>query len=258
MESIPQDYSVFDRFSFKRKPVGVKFLPTKPQGFERIKNKVALCEMFIESQKSGAFYVQKEDFICVETLVLGMEDPEPVFISGVAGGEAGLYKEVRANRRAYEFIPKLKRGSVNYVVFCPIDKLTFDPDMLIVITDNMSQTRNILRAEGFASGDPWSATGTPILACSWLYAYPMITGRINYTVTGLHLGLRAIRAPIEEGLFVISIPWTVLPTVISNLKDEKLYIEWQSADRNEHYAKFNKHCADLRKRMPNYPEFEDK
>ena len=101
MKSDPKDYSVFDRFNFERKPVGVKFLPIKPEGIERAKKKVAFCEMFNESLNRGPFYVQKEDFICVETLVLGMEDPEPVLISGAAGGGAGLFKEVRANREEH-------------------------------------------------------------------------------------------------------------------------------------------------------------
>ena len=69
MSSNTLDYSVFDRFNFERKPVGVKFLPIRPEGIERAKKKVALCEMFNEALSSGPFYVQKEDFICVETQV---------------------------------------------------------------------------------------------------------------------------------------------------------------------------------------------
>ena len=144
------------------------------------------------------------------------------------------------------------KGSVNYVAFSPIDRITFDPDVLIVTADNMGQARNILRAEGYSSGNIWSAKGTPILACSWIYVYPAMSGKINYTVTGLHLGMRAIKASLPEGLFIISIPWTLLPTVMDNLKDENLYIEWESANRDEHYAKFNAHCSELRKQMPNY------
>lgn len=251
MQSTPIDYSVFERFDFEIKPVGVKFLPIKPDGIERAKKKVAFCEMFIEAQKSGPFYVQKEDFICVEPIILGMVDLEPVLVSGAAGGMAGLYKEVRACRKVYQYIPRMMKGSVNYVAFSPVDQITFDPDILIITANNMDQARNILRAEGYSSGNPWSAQGTPILACSWLYVYPVLSGKINYTVTGLHLGMRAIKASIPEGLFIISIPWTLLPTVMENLKDENLYVEWQSASREEHYAKFNAFCDKLRQQMPN-------
>ena len=254
MKSDSKDYSVFDRFNFERRPVGVKFLPIKPEGIERAKKKVALCEMFNEALESGPFYVQKEDFICVETLILGMEDPEPVLVSGVAGGQAGLFKEVRANRRIYQFIPKMMKGSVNYVAFSPIDRMNFNPDVLVITADNMDQARNILRAEGYSSGNIWSAKGSPILACSWIYVYPVLSGKVNYTVTGLHMGMRAINASIPEGLFIISIPWILLPTVMDNLKDENLYTDWESANREEHFAKFNAHCNELRQKMPNYQD----
>jgi len=243
--------SAFERLNLERNPVGVKFLALKPDGIERIKKRVALCEMFYEAQEKGSFYVQKEDFLCVEPLILGMVDPEPVFQSGLAGGEAGLYKEVRANRKVYQYIPKMLKGSVNYVAFSPVDQLTFDPDVLI-ITANVDQARTILRAEGYSSGDMWSAKGTPILACAWIYVYPVMSGKINYTITGLHLGMRAINAPIPQGLFLISVPWNLLPTVLENLQDEGMYKEWQSSGREEHYKKFNEHCAELRQKMPNY------
>lgn len=246
------DYSVLERFGFEIKPVGVKFLPVKPEGIKRTENRVAMCEMFYQAHKNGPFYVQKEDFICVEPMILGMVDPEPVFISGLIGGTDMLYRETRACRRVYQFIPRMLKGSVNYVAFSPIDQINFDPDVLIITANNMDQARNILRAEGYSSGNPWSAQGTPILACSWIYVYPAMSGKINYTVTGLHLGMRAMKSPVPEGRFIISIPWILLPTVLDNLKDENLYIESPSANREEHFAKFNALCEQLRQQMPNY------
>jgi uncharacterized protein (DUF169 family) len=251
VNSSKRDYSAFDRLNLERKPVGVKFLPTKPDGIERIKKKVALCEMFIEAQEKGPFYVQKEDFLCVEPLVLGMVDPEPVLQSGLAGGMAGLYQEVRANRKVYQYIPKMLKGSVNYVAFSPVDQITFDPDVLI-ITTNVSQARTVLRSECYSSGEMWSCQGTPIIACAWLYVYPVISGKMNFTVTGLSLGMQAINAQIPEGLFLISVPWNLLPTVLENLKDENMYKDWRSSGREEHFAKFDTHCEELRKKMPNY------
>ena len=98
MNSESRDYSVFDRLNLERKPVGVKFLPTKPEGIDRLKVKRAFCEMFKEAQEGEPFYVQEDDFVCVEPLLLGMRDPEPALISGLAGGTSGLFKEARANR----------------------------------------------------------------------------------------------------------------------------------------------------------------
>jgi uncharacterized protein (DUF169 family) len=248
MELIPRDYSAFDRLKLERKPVGVKFLPARPEGINRIKTKLAFCEMFYEAQQSEPFYVQKEDFLCVEPVILGMEDPEPVLVSGFVGGSSGLFKEARANRKLYQYAAKMLKGSVNYVVFSAVDRLTFDPDVLI-ITANVSQARTILRAEGYSTGDPWTNIGTPVLACSWLYVYPVVTGKMNFTITGLSLGMEAINAPIPEGLFVISIPWNVLPTVMENLQDDNMYKSWRSSGREAHFKRFEDRLVQLRQEI---------
>ena len=204
--------------------------------------------MFWEAQQGEPFYVQKEDFLCVEPLLLGMEDPAPVLVSGFAGGSAGLFKEMRANRKLYQYVPKMLKGSVNFVAFSAIDRLTFDPDVL-VITANVAQARTILRAEGYSTGDKWSSHGTPVMACSWLYIYPVVSGKINFTVTGLSLGMEAINAPIPEGLIIISIPWNVLPTVMENLKDDNMYRSWRSSGREEHFKRFENRLRQLRQEM---------
>jgi uncharacterized protein (DUF169 family) len=248
MAFLPRDYSVFDRLNLERKPVGVKFLPSQPDGINRIKDKLAFCEMFLAAQQGDPFYVQKEDFLCVEPLLLGMEDPEPVLVSGFAGGSAGLFKEARANRKMYQYIPKMLKGSVKYVTFASMDRLTFEPDVLVVMAD-VRQARTILRAEGYSTGDKWSSQGTPVMACSWMYIYPVLSGQINFTVTGLSLGMEAINAPVPEGLFIISIPWNLLSTVTENLKDDNLYRSWRRSGREEHFGNFNKRLSQLRREM---------
>ena len=216
MSSKQRDYSVFDKFNFERKPVGVKFLPTRPEGIKRIDKELNFCEMLKEAQTSSPFYVQKEDLHCIEPLLLGMEDPDPMLLSGLVGETDGLFEEARANRKIYQYLPKMLKGSVSYVVFSPIDQLTFDPDVLIV-TANVSQAHPILRALSYSSGEMWSCKGTPVAACSWLYIYPVISGELNLTITGISLGMRALKV-FPEGLMLISIPWTKLPMIMENLQ----------------------------------------
>jgi len=247
--STPRDYSAFDKLNLERKPVGIKFLPNRPEGIERIKEKRAFCEMFKEAQETGPFYVQEDDFICVEPLILGMKDPEPALVSGMAGGTSGLFKEARANRKLYQYAPKMLKGSVNYVVFSPLNRLTFDPDVT-VITANVGQARTLLRSDCYSSGDAWSCQGTPVLACAWLYIYPVVSGKMNFTVTGLSLGMQAINMDIPEGLFIISIPWNMMPTILENLQDENLYRSWRSSGREEHFDRFNKRLKQLRREIP--------
>jgi len=208
-----RDYSIFD---FERKPVGVKFLPIKPEGIERISKRLSFCEMFKEAQTSDPFYVQREDLYCIEPLLLGMEDFDPMLVSGLVGETDGLFEEARANRKVYQYLPRMLKGSVNCVAFSAIDQIIFDPDVL-VITANVIQTYHLMRALSYSSGEMWSAKGTPVAACSWIYIYPVLTGELNFTITGISLGMRALKV-LPEGLIILSIPWTKLPMIMENLQ----------------------------------------
>jgi len=91
MKPRTRDYSIFDRFNFTRKPVGIKYLPYKPEGIKRAEKSLYFCEMFKEAQTSEPFYVQHEDFHCTEPLTLGMEEPSPILLSGMVGEIDDLY-----------------------------------------------------------------------------------------------------------------------------------------------------------------------
>jgi uncharacterized protein (DUF169 family) len=249
MSSTPRDYSIFDRFNFERKPVGVKFLPLKPEGIERTKKSLNFCEMFKEAQTSRPFYVQREDFHCVEPILLGMEESGPMGASGLIGEMDGIFEEARANRRIYQHLPHMQKDSIAYVAFSAIDQLTFDPDVLIV-TANASQASLILRAPGYSTGDPWSCKSTPIAACSWLYIYPVVSGEMNFTVTGFSLGMRALKV-LPEGLILISIPWIKLPTVMENLQKMAWTPKSDTVTGEEHKKRFEKLLNEIKQRTQN-------
>jgi len=50
-----RDYSIFDRFNFERKPVGVSFSLKKPEGIRQLDKSLGVCEMFKEAQTSAPF-----------------------------------------------------------------------------------------------------------------------------------------------------------------------------------------------------------
>jgi uncharacterized protein (DUF169 family) len=81
MSLTEQSLSIFNKFDFERKPVGVKFLSTKPDGIERLDKILDFCEMLAEAQNGSPFYVTKENFTCVGPLLLGMEYSDPNFDS---------------------------------------------------------------------------------------------------------------------------------------------------------------------------------
>jgi len=132
MSSTPQYYSIFNKFNFERKPVGVKFLMTRPEGIERLGKELNFCEMLREAQEGSSFYVGKEDFQCIEKMLLGMEEPEPALVGGLVGETDGLFQEARANRKMYQYLPRMLKGSVNFVAFSPVDRISFSPDVLVI------------------------------------------------------------------------------------------------------------------------------
>jgi uncharacterized protein (DUF169 family) len=235
MSSIREDMSIFNKFDFERKPVGVKFLPNKPEGIKSLDKILDFCEMLPEAQEGDAFYVTKENFTCVGPLILGMIEHEPSFESGQVGPRLEVLRDVRANQRIYHVIPKLQKGAVNYVAFSPLDKLSFEPDLLIV-TANPTQAEILLRASSYSSGRMWSARGTSVIGCAWLYIYPYVSGELNFTVTGFGFGMRARRL-FPEGLILMSIPWDLLPSLITNLQDMKWVPHSYTIGGEEHKKK---------------------
>jgi len=243
-----RDYSVLDKFKFERKPVGVKFLITRPAGIKRLTKELNFCEMLKEAQEGKAFYVGANDWHCVERFILGMEDPEPILVSGIFGGEEGLFKETRSCRAMYHHLPKMLKGSVQYVAFAPIDKLTFDPDVL-VITANTNQAQSILRSVNYSTGEPFVSKATPVVACSWIYVYPVISGQLNYYITGLGMGMQALNI-FPPGLFLISIPFQQLTTALENLGEMAYNPKPPPGPGGPaHRKRVNKLMADLRKRI---------
>ncbi|OGO06443.1 MAG: hypothetical protein A2Y92_00180 [Chloroflexi bacterium RBG_13_57_8] len=250
MAETRRDYSVLEKFGLERKPVGVKFLIARPKGIERLSKELNFCEMLKEAQEGRAFYVGPEDWVCVgvEQMILGMKDPEPALVSGIFGGDEGLFKGANACRAMYEYLPRMPKGSVQYVAFAPVDKLTFEPDVLI-ITANVHQAQTLLRSVNYSTGQPFVSKTTPVVACSWIYVYPVVSGELNYVITGLGMGMQALNI-FPPGLFLISVPFQRIPTMLENLK-EISYSPTSAPGPGgpAHRKRVNQFLVDLRKKI---------
>jgi hypothetical protein len=44
MQMLKQDLSIFKKFDFKKQPVGVKFLPTRPEGIEQLDKAISFLK----------------------------------------------------------------------------------------------------------------------------------------------------------------------------------------------------------------------
>lgn len=245
--STPQDYSVFNKFNFEMKPVGVKFLIAKPEGIRRLDKELNLCEMLRDAQGSSPFYAGREDFHCIEPILLGMEDFEPALVSGQFAAEEDIYKEARAARKMYQHLPKMLKNAVRYVALSPLDQLPFDPDVL-VITANVSQAQTLLRSIGYSTGDIWHCMGTPVISCAWIFIHPVVSGEMNFTITGLGLGMQKLDA-FPPGLILISVPWNLLPTMTDNLQEMTWGDSEPAPGGDVHRQYFKRVLGELRQRL---------
>ncbi len=213
-----KDFSVLNKFNFRARPVGVKFLAKPPDGIERLDEEMALCEMLKKAQEGEPFFVDKENHTCEAGLyVLGEEDaPEP-FINGQFGAGLKIFEEPRSASRLYQYIPKLEKGLVHYVAFSPLDQIKYDPDILIILA-RTDQTEILLRAMSYRTGEIWLAKYSSAIGCAWIFIYPYLTGKLNYTVTGLGHGMKRRRL-FPEGHQIISIPFDLLPSILRALND---------------------------------------
>jgi uncharacterized protein (DUF169 family) len=218
MEAKKLDYSIFDRFNFERKPVGVKYSLDKPEGIEPADKELALCELFKEAQTSRPFYVASVQ--CGEH-VIGQAEYPPVMYSGQLGPMFSMFKNPGANRRIYDYVPHLPPDSVQYITHASYDQMTFDPDLLI-FTASASQAEVLLRASSFSDGKMWHAKGTTCLACAWIYAHPYLSGEINFSVSGLGFSMKA-REVLPDGLIILSFPFDTIAPLIENLRE----MEWE-------------------------------
>lgn len=211
------DYAILDKFGFNLPPVGVKFLAVPPDNLNRLEEKLALCEMLKRAQEGHAFFAEADNHACeAGTYVLGQsEAPEP-FINGSFGAGLQIYEEARSASRIYLHIPRIGPGVVHDLAFAPLDKLDFEPDLLILLADT-SQTEIILRAMSYRTGQMWISKYTPAIGCAWIFTYPFLSGDLNYSIAGLGHGMRR-RKLFPEGRQIISIPFDILPALLETLQ----------------------------------------
>lgn len=196
--------------------VGVKYWTSPPEGIPRLNATMRLCEMLRHAQKGNAFYAAPEDHLCGAALYALGKDLPLVYTSGVYGTGLEVFDSPRAASRLYDHIPRLQeRRGIEYVTLAPLDKLTYEPDLLILATHG-EQSEVLLRAMSYSTGKTWTSKSTGVIGCAWLFVYPYLTGELNYTPI-LSMGMRALNV-FHAGTHLFGIPFDVCAVVLDSLK----------------------------------------
>ncbi|MBP1765511.1 MAG: hypothetical protein H6Q65_2569 [Firmicutes bacterium] len=241
---------VFEKLGLQFPAVAIKFHYSQPENVERIDKSLSFCQFVREAQDIGKpFFITKDDDACFGKMVLGMVDKPPLGASGQAGYDFGVFKTPAANARLYNMLPTLVRGAHNFVVFCPVSLCDFDPDLVIVVA-NTEQADIVMRATSYISGDLWESKTSNVLSCAWTYAYPYVSGKVNFCVTGMHHGMKR-RKVYPAGLHIISIPYQKLLEVVTALDE----MDWELIAMKEDEESKSALAAKMAKWQEMSPDF---
>ena len=221
-----KERNLFKQLEMDYPAVAVKFCRNKPLGFEQAEGNKPLCLYLGQAQKEEkAFCITVENEGCMGKIVLGMESLDSpsgsAHMSGLVGKQLGAYRTKGANARLYYEAPMLKKGAVNYVVFCPVSICEFNPDLIVCVADT-EKADILLRASSYISGDLWESKCSYVMSCAWTYVYPYLNGKVNHLFTGMHFGLKKF-GDYPAGLHIITIPYQKIPEMMEALSE----MEWE-------------------------------
>jgi uncharacterized protein (DUF169 family) len=212
-----QAKEIFDKLGMEHPPIALKYHAVKPEGIQSYEGeKLAFCQYVKYSQDTGkTFYITEKNDACYGRMALGMIPKPPVTASGQAGYDFEIYRTPIACQQLYQKLPILEPGTVNYVQFSPISSCDFDPDLILCFAD-FPQSDILMRATSYISGDLWESKSSPVISCAWMYAYPIISGKVNHITTGFYHGLKRRKA-YPAGIRMIAIPFQKIDEVVTAL-----------------------------------------
>jgi len=251
MIPLQTDLSIYKNLNLERPAIGMKYLFNRPEGIKQIDNSLAFCEMVKEAQqRSEPFYFSKDNEDCAGKNALGMEETSVAAAAGQVGGGGRIFQDDRANSSliysVYQNFPKPVKGTINYVAYAQLDKLTFEPDLLVIV-GTARQAEIVMRAMSYTTGELYRSVVSCVFACASLYVYPYQTGNVNYVVTGMTFGMKS-KEVFPEGLVLISIPYHWIPAVTQSLNVMNWVPEAFTQGREEFIKHEKKVMEDLKRR----------
>ena len=168
--------------------------------------------------------------------------------SGQIGARLEIFQEPRANYSLYKHVPKFDRGTFNYVALSPMDKLSFEPDVLVISTDH-DHAEIIMRSMTYATGEMYTSKTTPVMGCAWTFIYPFQSGCVNFLVPDMVHGMKG-REIFPPNSILISIPYQWLPAMVKNLNEMKLHLP-SHANKEQYLNEFGGILQDLSEKAKN-------
>ena len=204
-----------DALKLESSPVAISFSTEAPEGIEQLKGEIRLCQMLDKVRFDGdVFYTTSANHKCDGgSGSCGMKEMNERIKTGEFLCKMGLFGSNMAAKRFIASNPRIEYGTVKIVSFLPLEKVTFEPDVVVLVC-NAKQGMLITEAFAYETGKrTLGLTGPPI--CSSIVAAPYLTGELTYSF-GDH-GARKYMKTKDEDVFV-GIPAELLTCINDNLK----------------------------------------
>jgi len=204
-----------ETLGLERSPIAISFSNEPPEGVEQMNGQIRLCQMLDKVRLDGeSFYTEYKNHGCDGgAYSCGLIMPSERLKTGeFLAKDLGLFGSKRAARRFISSIPRIEPETVKVVSFSPLEKATFEPDVVVLIC-NAKQGMKIAEAVAYQSGkNTLGLTGPPI--CSAVVAYPFLSGEVVYSLGDMGAS-RSMKIK-DEDIFVRSpqscypISWRIL------------------------------------------------
>jgi uncharacterized protein (DUF169 family) len=208
--------SLNEVLKLENEAVAIKWSVRPPQNVEKEEGKSRFCAKLQKAINGEVFYSTLEEEECMGgARYSGLKDMAeyPANVqSGAFMIPNGLFKDIPAVQRSRENEKYINPGIFNAIIFSPLSKAEFDPDV-IFLACNTQQGMEVLHANAYDSGEHGlGADAAPV--CSSMAAAPYMTGKVTYGFGDV--GARS-NMDVDPGEIMVSIPASALSRIVSNL-----------------------------------------
>jgi uncharacterized protein (DUF169 family) len=222
-EVLNMGYSEFgnklnELLKLENEPVAIKWSVNEPKNIEKEEGKSRFCKKLEKAMNGEIFYATAEEEECMGgARYSGLKDMRE-FPANVQSGaflvSRGLYKNIPAVQRSWKNEINIEPEIFNVVVFAPLNKVEFDPDVIFIVC-HAKQGMEILHANAYDSGaHGLGADAVPV--CSSMAATPYMTGKVTY---GFGDAAARKNMDINPEDIMVSIPASDLSRIVYNLRE---------------------------------------
>jgi uncharacterized protein (DUF169 family) len=209
-----------DTLHLKTSPVAVHLVQENeelPSGIPRIGENIRHCQMVDSVRRKGfQFYSVLEDHMCKGgAAVMGLSEMGEKLKTGEVYYHLNHFGSLDAAKSTMEKVPRVAGNSVKAVVYSPLEKTTFKPDVVLIIT-TPKQVMELSQALLHNSGGRVNASfAGKQSVCADGVAYPFLSGEAGVTV-----GCSGSRkyTEIKDDEMIISIPVDMLPGLVASAR----------------------------------------